>query len=343
MPQTTTVDLPNMTTSGQLDTDIIVRAAALLRRGELVAFPTETVYGLGAYAANPQALSKLYATKGRPPDHPVIVHLCHFEQVKEWAIDIPDFLESLAKRFWPGPLTVVLRRSSRVLDQVTGGQDTVALRVPAHPVALSLLREFGGGLAAPSANRFGRISPTRAEDVARDLGDAVSLVLDGGACQVGIESTILDLSAGAACILRPGMILATDIEAVAGARVEFKTPEAAQAKQQTRVPGALPSHYAPQTPLVLLPPSQLMDGIEKILTQPAKKLAVLAFQPNSSNLPQVTWHQAAGEASAYARELYWHLRQLDALNADWIVVEHPPTEAHWSGIIDRLRRAATSI
>jgi L-threonylcarbamoyladenylate synthase len=330
-----------MTTSGQLDADLIVRAAALLRQAELVAFPTETVYGLGADASSPEALSKLYVAKGRPADHPVIVHLFNFEQVQEWAIDIPDFLEPLAQRFWPGPLTVVLRRSARVLDQVTGGQDTVALRVPAHPIALALLREFAGGLAAPSANRFGRISPTRAEDVTRDLGEAVSLVLDGGACQVGIESTILDLSGGGtARILRPGMILGTDIEAVIGVEVEFKTSEPARDKTQIRVPGALPSHYAPQTPLILLPPSHLMAGIENLLKQRSKQLAVLAFQPNSSNFAQLTWHQAASQPTTYARELYWHLRRLDALKTELIVVEQPPDEAQWSGVIDRLRRAA---
>jgi L-threonylcarbamoyladenylate synthase len=346
MPPATTVDLPNMTTSAQLDADLIVRAAALLRQAELVAFPTETVYGLGADASNLKALSKLYATKGRPADHPVIVHLFNFDQVNEWAIDVPDFLEPLAQRFWPGPLTVVLRRSARVLDQVTGGQDTVALRVPAHPIALALLREFGGGLAAPSANRFGRISPTRAEDVTRDLGEAVSLVLDGGACQVGIESTILDLSVGGtARILRPGMILGADIEAVIAGAAEFKTgklsaSEPAQSKTPIRVPGALPSHYAPQTPLILLPPSQLIAGIEKLAKQPSKRLAVLAFQPNSSNLVQVTWHQAANEPTAYARELYSRLRGLDELKSDWIVVEQPPDDPQWSGVIDRLRRAA---
>jgi L-threonylcarbamoyladenylate synthase len=339
MPQT--FDLPTMTTSAELDADLIVRAAALLRRAELVAFPTETVYGLGADASSREALSKLYATKGRPADHPVIVHLFSFSQVKEWAVDVPDFLEPLAQRFWPGPLTVVLRRSSRVLDQVTGGQDTVALRVPAHPIALALLREFGGGLAAPSANRFGRISPTRADDVTRDLGDAVSLVLDGGSCQVGIESTILDLSGGGtARILRPGMILSTDIEAVTGVPVESMTSQTAQAKTQIRVPGALPSHYAPQTPLILLPPSLLIAGVEKLLKQQPKQLAVLAFQPDSANQAQVAWHQAASEPNAYARELYWQLRRLDALKAEWIVVEQPPDEAQWSGIIDRLRRAA---
>jgi L-threonylcarbamoyladenylate synthase len=203
------------------------------------------------------------------------------------------------------------------------------------------LREFGGGLAAPSANRFGRISPTKAEDVTRDLGDAVSLVLDGGPCQVGIESTILDLSGdGIARILRPGMILSADIEAVTGVPVELKTSQTAQAQTQIRVPGALPSHYAPQTPLILLPPSQLIAGIEKLLKQQPKQLAVLAFQPNSANQTKVAWHQAASEPNAYARELYSQLRRLDALKAEWIVVEQPPDEAQWSGIIDRLRRAA---
>jgi len=327
-----------MTTEEQLDRDLIVRAAALLRRGELVAFPTETVYGLGADASNPEALRKLYATKGRPADHPVIVHLANFEQVHLWAIDLPDFLSDLAEKFWPGPLTVVLRRSARVLDQVTGGQDTVALRIPAHPMALSLLREFGGGLAAPSANRFGRISPTRAEDVSREFADDVSLVLDGGACQVGIESTILDLSSsGIARILRPGMIQPAQIAQVAGIEIESKN---APPSKQIRVPGALASHYAPLTPLLLLDSSQLIGGIERLLSHSSVKVAVLAFQSSSAELGQVTWHQVDYDPDQYARELYFHLRRLDLLQANWIVVERPPADPAWNGIADRLQRAA---
>jgi len=324
------------------DRELIVRAAAYLRDGELVAFPTETVYGLGADASNPDALRQLYAAKGRPSDHPVIVHLADYEQVHQWAQDVPRFLENLAKQFWPGPLTVVLRRAPHVLDLVTGGQDTVALRIPSHPIALSLLREFGRGLAAPSANRFGRLSPTRADDVRRDLGDLVSMVLDGGPCEVGIESTIVDLSSGgSATILRPGMILGAEIERIAGMPVQFKEFPGPPKSDSIRVPGALPSHYAPLTPMMLLPSSRLIAGIHELLSRPSQRLAVLAFQPNSFNQPGVAWNQAPLAAGDYARQLYFYLRRLDALEADWIIVEEPPVEAAWSGIADRLHRAAT--
>jgi tRNA threonylcarbamoyl adenosine modification protein (Sua5/YciO/YrdC/YwlC family) len=194
----------------------VVRAAALLRAGELVAFPTETVYGLGADASNPGAIARIFAAKGRPADHPLIVHLPDAGQLERWAVDIPEAAHGLAAAFWPGPLTLILRRHPSVSDAITGGQDTVGLRVPNHPLALQLLREFGGGVAAPSANRFGRISPTTAAHVRDELGAAVSMILDGGPCAVGIESTILDLSAGRARILRPGMLDAAAIAAVLG-------------------------------------------------------------------------------------------------------------------------------
>jgi L-threonylcarbamoyladenylate synthase len=194
----------------------IERAVALLRAGELVAFPTETVYGLGADAANPAAVAKIFAAKGRPQDHPLIVHLDGAAQLDAWARDIPAYAFELAEAFWPGPLTLILKRQPGVPDAVTGGQDTVGLRVPGHPLALELLRAFGGGLAAPSANRFGRISPTTARHVREELGEAVAMVLDGGPCQVGIESTILDCTGGAPRILRPGMVGAPALGRVLG-------------------------------------------------------------------------------------------------------------------------------
>ncbi len=223
----------------------IERAAQFLKQGRLVAFPTETVYGLGADASNLEGVRRIFALKGRPANHPLIVHLQGVDELVHWARDIPFSVERLTSRFWPGPLTLVLKRATGVIDEVTGGQDTVGLRVPSHPVAQQLLQAFGGGIAAPSANRFGRVSPTTAQHVREDLGDAVDLILDGGACEVGIESTILDLSSGAPVLLRPGRIGAAEIETVIGAQV------ARASAQSPRAPGMLEAHYAPQLPLLL--------------------------------------------------------------------------------------------
>ena len=229
----------------------IARAAAILRAGGLVAFPTETVYGLGADASNAQAVAKIFAAKGRPQDHPLIVHLAGVDWLPQWAREIPPAAHKLAAAFWPGPLTLILKRAAGVPDCVTGGQDSVGLRIPGHPVALELLRAFAGeeggrrfsGIAAPSANKFGRISPTSAEHVRAELGASVDAVLDGGECEVGIESTIVDLSRGRAVLLRPGQLTAAQIAAVLGWEVE--APDAAA----PRAPGALASHYAPRTPI----------------------------------------------------------------------------------------------
>ena len=236
----------------------IQRAVALLCQGELVALPTETVYGLGADALNPDAVAKIFTAKGRPSDHPLIVHLADAGQIMTWAREVPKDAIALARAFWPGPLTLILKRDESVPDLVTGGQDTVGLRVPNHPVALELLRAFGSGVAAPSANRFGRISPTTAEHVRQELGERVALILDGGACAVGLESTIVDLSRGVPVILRPGAIGADDIARVLGRRPrlrgEFEAEAGGAAEQGAtpRVSGALAAHYAPRTPLELV-------------------------------------------------------------------------------------------
>ena len=214
----------------------IQRAVALLRQGELVALPTETVYGLDADALNPDAVAKIFAAKGRPSDHPLIVHLADAEALTTWARDIPKDAIALARAFWPGPLTLILKKEEGVPDIVTGGQDTVGLRVPNHPIALQLLRAFGSGLAAPSANRFGRISPTTAEHVRQELGDRVPLILDGGPCQVGLESTILDLSRGVPVILRPGAIGADDIARVIGRRPRLRDAVLARVPQPAGLP-----------------------------------------------------------------------------------------------------------
>jgi L-threonylcarbamoyladenylate synthase len=238
------------------------RAVDLLRAGELVAIPTETVYGLGADAANPAAVAKIFAAKGRPADHPLIVHLAGHDAVDHWAEQVPAVAWELMETFWPGPLTLILKKQAWVPDAVTGGQDTVGLRVPGHPVALELLRRFAAvagehaGIAAPSANRFGRISPTTAEHVREELGDRVPLILDGGPCAVGIESTIVDCSRGEPVILRPGHISAAHLEAVSGVQ-----PRLVAGGGTPRVSGALEAHYAPQTPLRMVAGESLLDFI----------------------------------------------------------------------------------
>ncbi len=321
----------------------IERAAALLRQGELVAFPTETVYGLGADASNPHAVAKIFAAKGRPADHPLIVHIAGAEHLDHWARDIPAEARVLAAKFWPGPLTLILKRHPDVPDAVTGGQDTVGLRVPGHPVALALLQAFGGasggGLAAPSANRFGRISPTTAQHVREDLGAAVAMVLDGGPCQVGIESTIIDLTGRRAVLLRPGMLSAVDIGLVLG-RVPISPddPLAPPDLVKNRASGTLEAHYAPRTPLVLMPDDSLPIALRNAIVQ-QERVAVLATHPAPFEMPGVTWRVAPADPAGFARDLYASLRELDALGCDRIYVQKPVGQP-WQAISDRLKRAA---
>lgn len=321
----------------------IERAAGLLAAGELVAFPTETVYGLGADASNSAAVARVFAAKGRPADHPLIVHLPGHDALNAWAVEIPDLAWELAEHFWPGPLTMILRRAPGVADAVTGGQDTVGLRVPGHPLALDLLRAFArikdgaaSGIAAPSANRFGRISPTRAIHVQAELGDHVACVLDGGACPVGIESTIIDLSRGRPVILRPGQLAVETLSMVAGCDIGIE--ESAEAP---RVSGTLESHYAPVTPLILVESTRLAATLRDLRGQ-GKRAAVLAYgvSPGMSGMAK-RWLPAAPNATTYAHDLYANLRELDAAGADLIVVETVPDETGWLAIRDRLARAAS--
>ncbi len=306
----------------------------------MVAFPTETVYGLGADASDPAAVAKIFAAKGRPQDHPLIVHLAAIELLPLWAGEIPAAAHKLAAAFWPGPLTLILKRAAGVPACVTGGQDTVGLRIPGHPVALELLRAFAGeeggrrysGIAAPSANKFGRISPTTATHVRSELGAAVDVVLDGGACAVGIESTIVDLSRGRAVLLRPGQITPAQIAAVIGA--EVAPPDAAA----PRVAGALDSHYAPRTPLHLVTAEELPARLAALRD---KKLAVLARAEAPSGLNDVLWQAAPRAVAGYAHELYASLRRLDDLGCDLILVEAPPASPEWQGVNDRLMRASS--
>jgi len=322
------------------DAAAIGRAADLLRAGELVALPTETVYGLGADALNPQAVSKIFAAKGRPADHPLIVHLPDAEHLPRWARAIPKEAIALARAFWPGPLTLILKREEGVPDEVTGGQDTVGLRVPNHPVALALLAAFGSGIAAPSANRFGRISPTTAAHVREELGERVALVLDGGPCEVGIESTILDLSRGTPEILRPGAISADAIARVIGRRPAVKgEPSAAAEEAAPRVSGALAAHYAPGTPLRLVPPALLVEEAATLAAE-GSRVAVLARGIADPQDARLIWRAAPCDAPGYAHELYASLRELDASGADFILVEALPATPDWQAIADRLGRAA---
>lgn len=309
-------------------------AADLLRAGELVAFPTETVYGLGADAGNPLAIAKVFAAKGRPADHPLIVHLPGVSHLERWAIDIPEAAGKLAAAFWPGPLTLILKRHPSVLDAVTGGQDTVGLRVPNHPLALQLLREFNGGVAAPSANRFGHVSPTTAAHVREELGDAVSMIVDGGPCAVGIESTILDLSGAAVRILRPGMLDAAAIATVLG-----YPPEFGGAQNAPRVSGSLEAHYAPRTRLQLVAAGELAATAGLALAA-GKRIAVLAPQPLVLDHPDITWCSSSAEPAQFAHDLYASLREMDAMDRDLILVAAPPDDEAWRAVSDRLQRAA---
>ncbi|RTL48047.1 MAG: threonylcarbamoyl-AMP synthase [Rhodocyclaceae bacterium] len=327
--------------SAAFDVDIS-RAVRLLRAGELVGIPTETVYGLAADAANPAAVAKIFAAKGRPADHPLIVHIADGAQLPLWAKDIPDAAYQLADAFWPGPLTLILKRQPTVPDAVTGGQDTVGLRVPNHPLTLELLRMFtaaggSGGVAAPSANRFGRISPTTADHVREELGDAVPLVLDGGPCAVGIESTIVDLSRGTPVILRPGAITAADIERVL--HTDTVRPEPVEGREASpRVSGSLDAHYAPTTPLRLVASADLQRAVEDELAA-GRRCAVLSFQAIAPR-HGLQHYPASHDPAGYAHDLYAALRNLDQSGAQVILVEDLPQGPHWLAVKDRLTRAA---
>jgi L-threonylcarbamoyladenylate synthase len=305
----------------------IARAARILRSGGLVAFPTETVYGLGADASSASAMAKLYAVKRRPADHPVIVHFASADAAFGWAHEVPESARKLAKAFWPGPLTLVLKRSQKAQDFVTGGQDTVGLRLPSHPVARELLQLFGRGVAAPSANRFGRVSPTTAAHVRADLGADVDLVLEGGPTEVGIESTIVDLSGGAPVLLRPGRISKQELEQVVGSPVLEKSAGS------PRHSGGLERHYAPRTPARLVPAYDLDKEIARL----TEKVAVLAFSRPDERVDY--WLRMPRDPHAYAQRLYAALRELDTAGCDEILIEAPPDTPEWTAVGDRLKRA----
>jgi L-threonylcarbamoyladenylate synthase len=305
-------------------------ALAALRRGEPIGLPTETVYGLAADAHDPAAIRRIYELKGRPSDHPLIVHVADAVTASRWAGDWPDAAEALAEAFWPGPLTLILPRAANVPDEVTGGQDTVGLRVPAHPVAQALLRAFEGGVAAPSANRFGRLSPTTAAHVREEFGDAVPIVLDGGECEIGLESTIVDLSTETPRILRPGKISRPEIEEVIGPVAEGKDGDSPRAS------GTLASHYAPRASVEVLARAPLVARFHELAKRGQKVAALLRGQPFKDIDGEVLPSDLAG----YGHALYAALRRLDARGFDVLLAELPPHTAAWAAVNDRLKRAA---
>lgn len=306
-------------------------AARALRAGRLVAFPTETVYGLGADASNPAAVARIFEVKGRPADHPVIVHLPGAEHLERWALDVPDEARALAAACWPGPLTLVLRRGRHVPDVVTGGRDTVGLRVPAHPVAQALLAAFGGGIAAPSANRFGRVSPTTATHVRHDLGDDVEVILDGGPATVGVESTIVELVGPRPVVLRHGGVPAERLEEILGRQVERR------AQGPARAPGMLEAHYAPRARV------EVVDDVATAVARAAATPQAGVLAPGDAPVPASLPHLDAGaDAETYARVLYARLREADEIGLVLLVAVAPPDEGIGTAVRDRLRRAAAS-
>ena len=310
----------------------VARAAAVLRAGGLVAFPTETVYGLGADASRDDAAAKIFTAKGRPRGHPLIVHLAAGARLDDWAIAIPDAARRLVAAAWPGPLTIILQRGPRIALATTGGAATVGLRVPAHPMAQALLAAFGGGIAAPSANRFGAVSPTTADHVVSDLGDAVDYVLDGGACDVGVESTIVALSRARPVLLRPGGMPREAIEAIVG-------PLASADADAPAAPGTLASHYAPRAEVIAVEGAQVPV---EVAAASGRRIGVLA--PASAfaawgDLPVVAW-RLPDDLAGMARELYRALRDLDAAGVDVVIAALPPSIGLGEAVGDRLRRAA---
>lgn len=317
------------------DAEAINRAADLLRQGRLVAFPTETVYGLGANASDSDAVDRIFKAKGRPTNHPLIVHIANIDNLYDWSSTVPDAALMIAERFWPGPLAMILNKKPEVPFAVTGGQQTVGLRMPDHPAALALLKSFGGGIAAPSANKFCRISPTQAIHVSEELGDEVDMILDGGACKVGLESTIIDLSNNSPRLLRPGHISVQEIEAVL--RTKLMIP-LASTPDGMRVPGMMEVHYAPKTPALCCLGGLLLNNIETLVNKD-KKIGLLCLQLEIIPSEQIHVLRLPEQPGSYAKQLYSALRDLDGLQLDLILIEQPPQTELWRAINDRLIKA----
>ena len=338
---------------------VIDEAVDTLRKGGLVAFPTETVYGLGADATNPHAIQKIFSAKGRPASHPLIVHLAapgKYDQIQidwtalvsPWVRDLSEDALKLINAFWPGPLTLVFKKDKSVLDELTGGQDTVAIRAPSHPLAQELLRKFKGGVVAPSANRFGKVSPTSAADVRSEFEGILNLmVLDGGDCEVGIESTIIDLSSGdRAVLLRPGLITPSEIFTKTGMKIYQPTDmnENKEAASLPRVSGSLHAHYAPNTPLRMYSPGRVLDALSEF-PDIKSRVAVAVWDSDSSlsheGHPSAHFEEVIipSDCTLFASRLYRSLRDLDQQGWDLILFPEPPAGEKWDGVRDRLQRA----
>jgi L-threonylcarbamoyladenylate synthase len=321
----------------------------LLHEGKLVALPTETVYGLAADASNEHAVAKIFQAKGRPSNHPLIVHIGSVNQLSQWAKDMPDYAHKLAKAFWPGPMTLILKKQMQVLDAVTGGQDSVGIRISSHPIMQKVLQHFNGGLAAPSANRFGHISPSLAKHVKQSLGDKVDLIIDGGATSVGIESTIIDCTQNHPRILRPGMITADEIAQITHLTIAKNSDET------PRVSGDLKSHYAPVTKTFLVGPKELTKHIENnpsmvIISRSKPNInkvivhdARLPTQQAQHDGKQQHWIIMPNDAQAYAHCLYEQLHFADQLNCGVILIEKTPNTQEWLGVCDRLQKASCQL
>lgn len=318
--------------------EAVHHAVAVLRAGGRVALPTETVYGLAADAANPHAVARVFALKGRPATHPLIVHIADAAALNQWAVDIPAGARRLAEAFWPGPLTLILKRQPQVLDAVTGGQDSVGLRVPAHPLALAVLAEFDGGIAAPSGNRYGRVSPTTADHVREEFGDTVDFILDGGPCRLGIESTIVSLLGEHPVLLRPGAVTPGALAEVLGRPVRM--PDGTRAV--VRAPGSDAAHYAPRTPAQCVESQQLAAAVAAARSE--GPVALLHYSALDETLAeQLVARDMPAQAHDYARQLYAALRWADSLGVACLLIELPPADEAWLAVRDRLSRATRSV
>jgi L-threonylcarbamoyladenylate synthase len=325
------------------DPQAIAEAARRIQAGELVGFPTETVYGLGADASSDKAVAGIFAAKGRPSDHPLIVHVADAAQVNDYAAGVPPFAARLIKAFWPGPLTVILPRKPGVAAAAAGGQDSIGLRCPSHPVALAFLKACNTGVAGPSANRFGRVSPTTAQHVQQEFGDGL-LVLDGGPCDVGIESSIVDCTRGRPVLLRPGILTRAQLEAACGEAVLGKDEFEQQALglgDAPRASGTLEAHYAPDAKLRLMDAGPIQTALDLLGTE-AAHIAVYARSVVRIKSEQVLYRRMPDDALATAQQLFAVLRDFDAKGVKLIWVENPPADAEWDGVRDRLGRAAAS-
>lgn len=329
----------------------ITAAVDCLKKGGVVAMPTETVYGLAADASNDAAVRRIFATKGRPTDHPLIVHVADLGALFHWAREVPDYAMVLAQHFWPGPMTLILKKQPHVLNSVTGGQDNVGIRIPNHAVAQQLLQTFGGGLAAPSANRFGYISPTSAQHVREDMGDSVDMILDGGHCGIGIESTIIDCTRDFPQILRPGMITQKMLDDTLNFDAGLSLPDTAKILP---VSGALPSHYAPRTKTQLFSREKIDVLIQDITLKSRVILSTrkpkihrtkiydarIPHRTPLANIDILHWIIMPSDPHGYAHHLYEQLHFADHLPCQEIWIEAVPATAEWHGITDRITKAS---